>query len=80
MTRLLIGLVVSGLLAGSAWAEPLACEDVLRTHRVLIETYVSGRARYEVEAAQAIAALTKRIEQLINERDAARAKLKEQGK
>ena len=66
--------------AGQLVAQGQTCEDVSHVQRELIARYVAERARGEVETAAEMARLKKAMEQIINERDAARAKLKEQGK
>ena len=43
---------------------PLSCEDQLRTLRIYAETVANARTRHEVEAAQALAGLVKRVETL----------------
>ena len=46
------------------------CEDSVRTLRILAEQYAASRQRTEIEAAQTIAGLMKRIETLQAELDA----------
>lgn len=68
------GLLAAGLLAAVLLSPgPLRaqgsseCPDQLRTLQVLAEQYARGRQRAEFDAAQTIAALQKRIEQLTAE-------------
>ena len=49
---------------GATAQSPPSCEDSLRTVRVYAETLANVRQRVELDAAQTIAALLKRIEQL----------------
>ena len=66
--RGLLGLSVFAALAllprGATAQAPPSCEDSLRTVRVYAETLVNVRQRIELDAAQTIATLLKRIEQL----------------
>ena len=63
----IVGLALMGTLAGpvpaSAQAPP-SCEDQLRAVRVYAETLANVRQRVELDAAQTISTLLKRIEQL----------------
>ena len=70
----LIGLLLG--LVGSVSAQETP-EDVIRLQRELIARYVAERARAEVEVAGEMARLKALLERVTNERDAARAKLKE---
>ena len=66
--RGLLGLSVFAALTllprGATAQAPSSCEDSLRTVRVYAETLVNVRQRIELDAAQTIATLLKRIEQL----------------
>ena len=75
----ILALAVVGLLSAAS-SPAVPCEDQARVYRELIARYIAERARAEVEVATEMAQLKRVIEQLANERDAARAKLSEQGK
>jgi len=67
--RLWGSLLIAGFCAFSpvgalAQPPPLSCEDQLRTVRVYADTLSNVRQRIELDAAQTIATLLKRIEQL----------------
>mgnify|MGYP001567931106 CR=1 FL=1 len=72
MRRLVLtGCVLVGLALPAAAQGP-ACEDELRTVRILVEQVSQGRQRAEVTAAQTIGALLKRVEALEAEVKAAK--------
>ena len=73
MKRLLLVASLTLLPAGQSQAEAPTCEDALRTFRLLAEQYSVSRSRTEIEAAQTIAQLQKRIEALQAEAEALRA-------
>jgi hypothetical protein len=75
MRRLLAALVLALSFPASAFTEPLVCEDRERVARELIARLTAERARAEVETATELARLKKLLEQVLHERDAARAKL-----
>ena len=66
--RRLLGLSVFVALAllprGATAQAPSSCEDSLRTVRVYADTLANVRQRIELDAAQTIAALLKRVEGL----------------
>ncbi len=74
MTRLLIGALGLALMAGYAQAQAptIPCDDHLRTLRVLAERHLSTRQATELETAQTIAGLLKRIDALQAQLDAAK--------
>lgn len=82
MTRLIAAAAIAVLLTVpqgvAAQAPPPSAEDHLRECRVYAAAAVTARTRQEIEAAQAIAARDKRIEQL--ERALAEATKPKEGK
>lgn len=69
----LVFVVALTLLPTGIAAESATCEDTLRVFRILSEQYIASRSRTEIEAAQTIAKLQKRIEALQAEAEAMRA-------
>lgn len=64
--RRLVGVVLIGLTgwATPAWAQPPTCEAERLEWRLLAEQVIGSRQRAEVDAAQAMARMLRRIEAL----------------
>ena len=63
-TLLALAALLMLLLPQESTGQPLSCEDQLRALRIYAETVANARTRHEVEAAQALAGLVKRVETL----------------
>ena len=82
-SRSIRGVAIAALLGVLVTAPAAAageCDDRARVLRELIGRYVAERARGEVEIATEMARLKKELQSVTDERDAARAKLKDREK
>ena len=71
--RLALAVLLVAITAQPVSAQAPSCEDTLRVMRTLAEQYVASRSRTEIEAAQTIVGLQKRIEALRTEIEVMRA-------